>query len=119
MFLIFTVPPLTLVITTNGSPIEGQTYSLTCDLMGDESLDVDVIIVWERPSSVSQDALSLIFEPLNCTHDGDYICTAMINSPYLNDMIVLNKTETVTVNCKYFLLPRYYCCSFPQACVQC
>ena len=102
-FLLFTVPPLTLVITPNGSPTEGQTYSLTCDLMGDESLDVDVMFIWERPSSdmnVSQDVIPLTFEPLNCTDDGDYTCIAIISSPYLDDMIILNKTETVMVNCK-------------------
>ena len=59
--------------------MEGETYSLTCDLMGDESLEVAVMFVWERPSSdmnVSQDAIPLTFEPLNCTDDGDYTCTA-------------------------------------------
>ena len=92
--------------------------------MGDESLDVDVMFVWERPSSeinVSQDAIPLTFEALNCTDEGDYTCTAMINSPYLHDMVVLNKTEIVTVNCKYFHLPEYYytISSFYQVCVQC
>ena len=77
--------------------------------MGDESLDVDVMFIWERPSSEMNVSQNAVFEPLNCTDDGDYICTAMISSPYLGDMIVLDKTETVTVNCKYFLLPRYNC----------
>ena len=77
--------------------------------MGDESVDVDVMFIWERPSSEMNVSQNTVFESLNCTDDGDYICTAIINSPYLDDMIVLDKTETITVNCKYFLLLEYYC----------
>ena len=60
MFVMILVPPLTLVITPNGSPNEGHSYSLTCDLMGDESLDVTATSIrWDRitPASQSQSGI--------------------------------------------------------------
>ena len=85
-------PPLTLVITPSGSPNEGQTYSLTCDLMGDESLDVpdhdvDNSFRWDRLTPILQREFhrgaTLSFTPLNLNDAGDYMCTNTITSPYL------------------------------------
>ena len=82
--------------------MEGQTYSLTCDLMGDESLDVTQrIIQWDTSelSNISQGA-NLTFDPLSHYNESEYRCSISITSPYLTNMVVLNSTEILTVNCK-------------------
>ena len=49
LIFFISVPPLTLVITPSGPPIEGETYSLTCDLMGDELLEVTATSIrWDK-----------------------------------------------------------------------
>ena len=97
------VPPLTLVITPNGSPTEGQTYSLTCDLMGDESLDVadvDNRFRWDRLTPSLQSAVTrtatLSITSLAPADAGQYECTNTINSPYLTGSTTFTETFTVT-----------------------
>ena len=96
------VPPLTLVITPNGSPTEGQIYSLTCDLMGDESLDVpdvDNRFRWDRLTPTFQSAVirdpTLSFTPLSPNNAGQYECTNNINSPYLTGSTTFTEISTV------------------------
>ena len=69
---------------------EGQTYSLTCDLVGDESLDVpdvDRSIRWDRLTPTFRMAVHrgaiLSFTSLSRDDDGQYRCTQVIHSPYL------------------------------------
>ena len=107
------VPPLTLVITPNGSPTEGQTYSLTCDLMGDESLDVadvDNRFKWDRLTPSFQSAVTrtatLSITSLAPADAGQYECTNNINSPYLTGSTTF--IETFTVTGKYIdLVPNF------------
>ena len=100
--LLSLAPPLMLVITPSGSPTEGQTYSLTCDLMGDESLDVadaDNRFRWDRltPMAMFQEGIlrapTLSFTPLTVADAGNYMCTNTITSPYL----ILSRTQFRTV----------------------
>ena len=99
------VPPLTLVITPSGPPAAGQAYSLTCGLMGVESLDVpdaDNRFRWDRISSPAQTALirapTLSFTPLTVADEGDYMCTNNIVSPYLISCCGVTNIQTVTVS---------------------
>ena len=107
MALIFLIiaPPLTLVITPNGSPNEGQTYSLTCDLMGDESLAVTATnIRWDRLTPTFQHGIhrtaTLSFTPLSRIDGGQYRCTTNIMSPYTTNSPTRICTTTLTVNRK-------------------
>ena len=95
-----------LVITPNGSLIEGQTYSLTCDLMGDESLDVtERRFRWDRLTPTYNEtilrAATLSFTPLTAADAGDYRCTNTITSPYLTSTRTQLRTATVVVFGKY------------------
>ena len=98
----YLAPPLTLVISPSGSPTEGQAYSLTCDLMGDESLDVtdaDNRFRWDRLTPSLRSAVTrtatLSFTSLGLADAGEYECTNNINSPYLTGSITLTATFTV------------------------
>ena len=104
----YSAPSLTFVITPIGIPIEGQTYSLTCDLMGDESLDVADVenrFRWDRLTPSPQmgilQAATLSFTPLILADTGDYMCTNNIVSPYLTSNITHTETFTVSITGKY------------------
>ena len=100
-----------LVITTSGPPNEGETYSLTCDLMGDESLDVagaDNMFRWDRLTPTFQSGIhqtaTLSFTPLTLADAGNYTCTNTITSPYLSSNRTITQMKTVSVNGKQDLV---------------
>ena len=100
---------MTLVITSNGSPTEGQTYSLTCDLMGDEALDVtESSIRWDRltptPHYGISQAATLSFTSLTVADAGDYRCTNTITSPYLTSTNI--EIATISVTGKHSVVGR-------------
>ena len=95
-------PPLTLIVTPSGLPIEGQTYSLTCDLMGDESLAVTATSIrWDRVTPTSQHgihrAVTLSFNPLSRDDGGQYRCATNIMSPYTTRSLTEMETTSFTV----------------------
>ena len=105
-----TVPPLTLVITPSGSATIGQTYSLTCGFMGDESLDVpdvDNRFRWDRLTPTFQSAVirapTLSFTPLTSANVGEqYECINNIVSPYLTSSITHAATFTISFPGTYY-----------------
>ena len=96
-----------LVITASGSTIEGQTYSLTCDLMGDESLDVTEAnrrVRWDKVGEqhgINRTA-TLSFNPLSRDDEGEYRCTTSIRSPYA----IRTLTEIVTTSFTVFRMHK-------------
>ena len=82
---------------TGGTPSEGEGYSLTCTVSGDQLLAVrDRIFQWDRVGGsmrISHDP-TLTFNPLLYANEGEYRCTATITSPYL----IMNHTLTNAVN---------------------
>ena len=95
-------PPLTLVFSTSGPPNEGQTYSLTCDLMGDESLAVTATSIrWDRLTpnftmAVHKGA-TVSFTPLSRNDEGQYRCTTNIMSPYTTRSLTEVETTSFIV----------------------
>ena len=94
------VPALSASITANGQLNEGQSYSLTCAVNGDESLAVTRrTFQWDRvggSGSVSQSSV-LTFNTLSRDDDGEYMCTSTFTSPYLRTQTV-TATTMVTIN---------------------
>ena len=112
--MIISAPPLTLVVTPNGSHVEGETYSLTCDLVGDESLDVADVnnrFRWDRLTPSFQEAIlraaTLSFTPLTLADTGDYICTNNFVSPYLIGSITHTETFTVSITGNYISIEHW------------
>ena len=98
----FSVPPLTLIITPSGSLIEGQTYSLSCELMGGETLDVTATSIrWDRIAPTFQNGVhrtaTLSFNPLSRDDEGQYMCTTNIMSPYTTRSLTEMETTSFTV----------------------
>ena len=110
LYIIIIVPPLTLVITPSGPPNEGQTYSLTCDLMGDELLDVtdaNIEFRWCRintQQTIIREA-TLLFDSLSHEDEGQYECTINIVSPYTTDTLSKVKGASITVIRKQEIKP--------------
>ena len=93
-----------LVITPSGpAAIEGEAYSLSCDLMGDESLSVsNRRFRWDRLTPTYQWGIHynriLSFDPLSRDDGGKYRCTTTITSPYLlTSTRTISRANTITV----------------------
>ena len=100
-------PSLSVVITANGEPEEGGSYSLTCALRGDERLAVnDRNFYWDRVgirNGISSLA-TLRFNPLSHDDEGEYRCRIIITSPYLNSHRIPTNIERLTINSKLVLV---------------
>ena len=96
-----TAPALSASITANGQPNEGQSYSLTCAVNGDESLAVTSrTFQWDRvggSGSVSQSSV-LTFNTLSRDDNGEYMCTSTFTSQYLTHTQTVTNTTMVTIN---------------------
>ena len=93
------------MITPSGQTVEGQAYSLTCDLMGDESLAVtETRIRWDRvtPTFMSEvfRGATYSFAALSRDDEGEYNCVTRITSPYLNSSPVLTQNVTIYLSRK-------------------
>ncbi len=100
------VSELSAVLTASGESVEGKNFSLTCDVKGDELLQVNKTqFQWDRVGgsmNISQSA-TLTFSPLMRDNiDSEYRCTATITSPLLPNMThsVSNMT-TITIMRKW------------------
>ncbi len=97
--------PLSVAITPTGNSIEGQSYSLTCTIMGAESLPpstVEYMYRWNRngDSSTLSSSPTLNFTPLTQSDEGTYTCTVTITSPLLNNTHTAMSGRTLTVTRK-------------------
>ncbi len=87
------------IITSTGNPIEGQSYSQTCAIMGSESLPPSTVRWnWNGDSRTLSSSPTLNFTPLTRSDGGTYTCTVTITSPLLNNThtAINNRTLTVT-----------------------
>ena len=77
-------PALSAVITASGQPGEGQNYSLTCEVRGDEQLAVSSsTLQWDKDGREYSHNLTLTFNPLRLDDAGEYRCISTLFSPYL------------------------------------
>ena len=97
---------MSAVIATSGQPDEGLSYSLTCEVRGDERLNVfNRRFRWDRVGG-SMGILrepTLTFNPLSRNDMGEYRCTSNFASPYLIETRTVIQTVTVSVNGKFLI----------------
>ena len=87
---------LSTVITAEGRPVEGQRYTLTCAVSGDDLLaPTNRRFQWDKGSSIGKNNATLTFNPIRPDDTGDYRCTVSFDSPYLTG--TQRVTETVRV----------------------
>ena len=88
-FHYLTVPPVSVVITLVGTPVLGQSYSLSCSVHGTDSLSpTSTTYHWYNESNYprSEVATTNVYTltRLQPYHDGNYTCEVAVVSPYLN-----------------------------------
>ena len=93
----FSVPDVTVDITTAGSAEVGMSYTLTCTVSGADNLGGADIIAWTGPSGItgSGTSLQLPLGTLDLNDAGEYTCTATVTSNLLNSDLVRTDTEDV------------------------
>ena len=92
----FSVPDVTVDITTAGSAEVGMSYTLTCTVSGADNLG-GADIAWTGPSGVtgSGTSLQLPLGTLDLNDAGQYTCRATVTSNLLNSDLVRMDTEDV------------------------
>ena len=97
MIILYPVP--TVYATLNGgTPVVGEPYTLSCNVSGDEKLDSSVRYQWMRYNEIDMETLLeansdseiLSFSSLNLSDSGNYSCSAVISSSYLDNNISAN-----------------------------
>ena len=98
---ISTAPTLSALIRTNGTLLEGQSYSLTCELRGAALLAItSPRFRWDEVGGAEGilRAATLTFNPLSLDNEGIYTCTHSFVSPYLTGTQAVTARATVSVN---------------------
>ena len=104
-YVIFSVSVHTINISTSGSPVAGQMYTLTCTgrIVGDTSLIP--VVTWRNSNGVVTNGNDitvsngvLTFNPLHTSHGGQYTCQSTLSSPISS----MTATINITVQSKYF-----------------
>ena len=107
---LFPAPALSVQITTSGTPMLGQSNSLTCSVSGAENLNPSITYQWTKNNGTQTqiqnqgpgaDPKVLSFSPLRLSDAGRYNCQATISSPYLNNNITVNVTEDVMLQSEF------------------
>ena len=97
---------VSVVISTDGSAVAGEQYSITCSVMGADNLDATFKTEWQRPGGggstiATQPSLTLPFTPLGQGDAGEYTCVARITTDLLLDSPVsLSDMLDITVEGK-------------------
>ena len=90
------------MISSSGTPIVGENYTLSCSVTGVVSLNVSINFEWWKSdgSLVSSNAV-LTFSPLIFSHGGRYTCDATVSSSYIENDYVASAVEYITVGRKF------------------
>ena len=100
-------PAITVTVSTGGvTPIVGAMYSLTCTVIGAESLtDSTMTYQWFKDGGVVSDQTveNLSFTSLTFSDAGEYICEATVMSGLLSGHITTARSNSVdlTLKCEY------------------
>ena len=95
---LYIVSTVSVEISTSGTPIVGEDYTLMCSVTGDiESLNATTTIEWRDSdgSLVTSNAI-LTFSPLLFSNRGYYTCRVRVSSPYLENDLVPSAVEDIT-----------------------
>ena len=92
------VPAQAVNITTSGSPVAGQNYSLTCTGAFVWNASIVSTTTWRNATGgipggigITVSGGSLTFNPLRTSHGGQYICLSTLSDPF-------NSTATSMTN---------------------
>ena len=91
------VPTLMARLTLDGSPVAGQSFSLTCSVTGADSLSPTISYQFTQDNTggqievrATQTTPILTFNPLVLSDSGQYRCEVNVTPPYLNNSQVVS-----------------------------
>ena len=95
---------VTVVVSGDGTPTAGQSYTLTCSVSGASVTTYQ----WRKDGSVIQGETTemLSFSPLRLSDAGQYTCEVTVNSMTLTDdknVVIMSKISKL-VHCVYYSL---------------
>ena len=109
-----TVPTVSVITSTNpvGSGIAGEDYSITCTVMGAETLGATFNIMWLRlgggvlaMETSTESSLTHTFTPVGESDEGLYTCEATVSSTLLSGVLTPpSEMLSVTVTSKYKII---------------
>ena len=99
LLLLPIVSTVLVQISTSGTPIAGERYTLMCSVTGQgvAFLNATTNFEWWKSdgSLVSSNAV-LTFSPLFFSHEGRYTCDATVSSPYLENDLLSSAVEDIS-----------------------
>ena len=111
MISLFSVPDISVQITTSGALLLGQNdYSLTCGVSGTEHLNPSITYQWTKNNGtltqiqVAAVARVLSFSSLRLSDAGRYTCRATVSSPYLNNNITRMHSCDITPQSEFIII---------------
>ena len=105
-----TVPSVYVNISdSGGTPVVGQSYTLSCRVSGDENLDPTITYQWIQENGTAMELVSetnnsanLFFSSLHLSNSGDYICMVVVDSMYLDEAIMeISNSFSIHLQGKY------------------
>ena len=102
-------PPVSVVTSTIpvGAGVAGEGYSITCTVMGADTLGANFNIMWLRPggdllamATSTESSLTHTFTPVGESDVGMYTCEATVSSILLIDDLTSSGMLSVTVTSK-------------------
>ncbi len=89
------------MVTPSGSPMAGQSFTLTCSLTGGDSLSPTVSYQWRRGESLLTNSPILHFDSLYLSDVGQYSCVVILSSSLLDQEYTVTGTYNIEFISKY------------------
>ena len=104
--ILFTAPKIQIMITGSdkAEPIAGQSYNLTCSVLGAENLDSSINYQWIKNDIIRQNSSTLSFSPLRLSDAGVYTCRVTVSSDYLDNDLTANSSILLNISSKPLLI---------------
>ena len=99
-------------VVTSTDPVDsgvaGDAYSITCTVMGADTLGATFSITWLRPGGdvlamATESSLTHTFTPVGQSDEGIYTCMATVSSALLSDDLTPSGMQSVTVTSKFMI----------------
>ena len=107
--MLSTVPAISVRVQDGGAiPVAGHTYSMTCDISGNENLVHTLTYQWTKNNGTSThvgtNSSNLSFSSLVLSDNGDYTCITTVSSSSLReDKVSRSKPYTLDIPSKAVL----------------
>ena len=107
---------LKVSITSSGSPMAGQNFTLTCSLTGEISLLSNISYQWRRGESLLTNSPILHFDSLYLSDAGQYSCVVILHSQPNQENTII-ETYNIEFTSETFFHCYFVCYSLSADCI--